>query len=184
MIDALCLEKFYSLPARCRPVSNNEAMILAGIVMENVTSKQFEVVCLASGVKCQPLNKISKSGDTLHDSHAEVIARRALMVYLYKQLDLVRLGENSILESYNGKYRVKLHVKFHMYISQAPCGDASIVQLASSVEGIKPYSVATEGILKGRLHFSELNRLRTKPGRADSPESSSMSCRFILCFEY
>lgn len=47
-----------------------------------------KVVVLASGTKTIDGENIHHEG-TVHDSHAEIIARRALMFYFYDQLDLM-----------------------------------------------------------------------------------------------
>jgi tRNA-specific adenosine deaminase 1 len=39
---------------------------------------RFRCISLGTGIKCLPKSKVSSDGKLLHDSHAEVIARRAL----------------------------------------------------------------------------------------------------------
>lgn len=46
------------------------------------------VVSLGTGTKCVGAGKRSGLGDVLNDSHAEVVARRALLAWLYSQLAL------------------------------------------------------------------------------------------------
>ena len=69
-------------------------------------------------------------GETIINSHAVVIARRSLMVFLYRQLLRLFEGRFSIFE-YNDKEdgkiaRLRPQYKIHLYMKSPPCGDASI----------------------------------------------------------
>lgn len=80
-------------------------------------------------------------GDALNDCHAEVLARRGLVSYLYDQLNTLNSNpSDSIFESPSGSKNLKLKfgVLFHLYISSAPCGDAQIITLASLLEDLHP----------------------------------------------
>ncbi len=46
----------------------------------------FEVVCVSSGTKCINGEKLSLEGCVINDCHAEIVARRCLVLYLYNQL--------------------------------------------------------------------------------------------------
>ncbi len=89
-----------------------------------------EVVAFGTGTKCINGEYISSSGLAVNDCHAEIIARRALIRFLYSQLELCGKGQasaSSVLESTpSGKYKLKAGVSFHLYISTAPCGDARV----------------------------------------------------------
>lgn len=64
----------------------------------------------------------------MNDCHAEVVARRCLCEYLYKQLELhiENKSTESILESTKKGFKLKEGIQFHLYINTAPCGDARI----------------------------------------------------------
>ncbi|XP_011496007.1 PREDICTED: double-stranded RNA-specific editase Adar isoform X2 [Ceratosolen solmsi marchali] len=100
--------------------------VLAGIVQTNGT--ETELICIATGTKCVSGEHLSVSGRALNDCHAEVIARRCLCEYLYKQLELyiVNQEQSSILEVARKGYKLKQGIQFHLYINTAPCGDARI----------------------------------------------------------
>lgn len=71
---------------------------------------------------------LSVSGGAVNDCHAEVVARRCLCEYLYKQLELHTedSGAESILEPAKKGFKLKQGIQFHLYINTAPCGDARI----------------------------------------------------------
>ncbi|XP_015434913.1 PREDICTED: double-stranded RNA-specific editase Adar isoform X2 [Dufourea novaeangliae] len=100
--------------------------VLAGIVQ--TTGSDAELICVTTGTKCVSGEHLSVSGGALNDCHAEVVARRCLCEYLYKQLELIaedRAAE-SILEPTKNGFKLKQGIRFHLYINTAPCGDARI----------------------------------------------------------
>lgn len=71
---------------------------------------------------------MSVSGRALNDCHAEVIARRCLCEYLFKQLEYHTENREaeSVLEPARKGFKLKPGIQFHLYINTAPCGDARI----------------------------------------------------------
>ncbi|XP_043488604.1 double-stranded RNA-specific editase Adar-like [Polistes fuscatus] len=100
--------------------------VLAGIVQTN--GSDAKLICVSAGTKCISGDHLSISGRALNDCHAEVIARRCLCEYLYKQLELHTKNRSaeSVLERIKKGFRLKQGVQFHLYINTAPCGDATI----------------------------------------------------------
>ncbi|XP_022100943.1 tRNA-specific adenosine deaminase 1-like isoform X2 [Acanthaster planci] len=89
----------------------------------------LKVVAMATGTKCIGRSKMSKEGDIINDSHAEVLARRAFLRYLYEQLQAARSGNQESIFTSPDQDRLcslKNSIKFHFFTSQTPCGDASI----------------------------------------------------------
>ncbi|XP_034940880.1 tRNA-specific adenosine deaminase 1 [Chelonus insularis] len=131
-IAKLCFDKYLSLKKTGKP-QVNEWTVLAGIVLKK-DKDDLLVVSLATGTKCLGANDLMntdlyKLGSRLSDSHAEVLARRALIRYLYDQIDQLLssassdvfvLNENKIIEFKN-------NISFHFFCSQSPCGDCSII---------------------------------------------------------
>ena len=73
--------------------------VLAGIVMTRGAggrvledgAAQAAVVCIATGSKCISGGNLCMRGRTLNDCHAEVLARRCLVRFLYDQVLLILL---------------------------------------------------------------------------------------------
>jgi double stranded RNA-specific editase B len=100
-------------------------------------------------------------GETLNDCHAEVLARRGLVSYLYDQLNIFNSNpSDSIFESPSGSRNLKLKsdVLFHLYVSSAPCGDARIFtlneSLASPLEDLHPNRQG-RGALRTKIESGE-----------------------------
>ncbi|KAL4234357.1 tRNA-specific adenosine deaminase 1 [Mactra antiquata] len=127
-IAKLCLEKYELLPGSGKPQANKEWTLLAGVVLQFEKEDKFSVISLATGSKCIGPSKMSRTGEILNDSHAEILARRGMMRYLFSEVqNLYKNGSSEILEySTNNVCRLKNGVYFHMYTSNTPCGDASI----------------------------------------------------------
>ncbi|CAH2314114.1 adenosine deaminase domain-containing 2 [Pelobates cultripes] len=103
------------------------AFILEKEVM-NAKGEMYEVVALGTGATCFQRRQ-EYHGLILHDSHALVVARRALIRYLYKQLYLyhskpLMAQEKSIFCS-SGKsplLTLKPRMFLHLYLSNSSEG--------------------------------------------------------------
>lgn len=80
----------------------------------------------------------------------------------------------------NNKFSLRPGIKLALYISDPPCGDASMSNIAT---GDMPWKDPNDGILRGRANFNTVGVVRTKPGRADSKPSYSKSCSDKLCLK-
>lgn len=115
--------------------------VLAGVVMTSgATADEATVICVTTGSKCINGGQLSMEGHAVNDCHAEILARRSLVSYLYDQLALYTSDPAaSIFEPWvaacPGPFRLKLksNILFHLYVSSAPCGDARIFTLNESV---------------------------------------------------
>lgn len=163
-----------------------EWTVVAGVVAFFEDDQLYRVLCVTSGVKALPDHLIAKSnGRVLHDCHAEILALRAFNRVV---VDECMKGESEILqhcaddEEY--QWKLKPGVKFSLYISEPPCGDASLELLADESE--EQWSKVTQldgGVLRGRDCFGDVGKVRTKPGRRDSPLTLSKSCSDKLCLK-
>lgn len=121
-IAKLCLDKFNSLPKAGKP-KENEWTILSCIILED--SEKFEVVALGTGTKCIGHDKMSKDGDILNDSHAEIICRRAFLRFVYESM-LSQDSDTFLFDTETQIFTVKPSIKFHFFTTHVPCGDAAI----------------------------------------------------------
>ena len=102
--------------------------VIAAFVMENTETAAMKVVSVGSGTQCITGNQMSTEGLVVNDSHAEVVARRSLMRFFYKQLLAKLSGQENTIFTDNDKSepaKVRDTLKFHLYISTAPCGDGA-----------------------------------------------------------
>uniref|UniRef100_A0A8C3ATP8 Adenosine deaminase RNA specific B2 (inactive) n=1 Tax=Cyclopterus lumpus TaxID=8103 RepID=A0A8C3ATP8_CYCLU len=128
----LVREKYRSLVGGCSPAHARHKS-LAGIVMtRGLDLRHAQVVALSTGTKCINGEYLSDQGQVVNDCHAEVTARRALLRFLYSQLELFLSKrpedwEESIFVRHKEcGYRLRDNVHFHMYISTSPCGDGRL----------------------------------------------------------
>ncbi|XP_053665653.1 tRNA-specific adenosine deaminase 1 [Anopheles marshallii] len=129
-----CLAKFESLPKTGKPNETFEWTILSAIVLvrskASTDTDEIRVVALGTGTKCLAGDELSSRGDRVNDSHAEVLARRAFLRYLYEQIENSLEDETkSIFERKSpesGKFTLKNGYSFHFFTTHSPCGDASI----------------------------------------------------------
>lgn len=79
-------------------------------------------------------------------------------------------------------FKLKENVSFHLFTTEAPCGDASMELLMDSMPPGTTEPWETDDLerlgpsLQGRGHFSMLGYVRRKPARADADPSNSKSC--------
>jgi hypothetical protein len=188
-----------------KPKDDSEWTVYAAIVAERATD--FWVVSCATGTKCTALRS---EGCILHDTHAEVLARRGVVRVLWLELGQQQKNETNddecslLEESDNGNFQLRSDIQLHLYISDSPCGDASIYQVdttgtcgtneemlytgakvvVSKETGIDAIACGgdhqlLDGAAVAREDTQVLGKLRTKSGRSNLPahlRSSSMSC--------
>ncbi|RLN91647.1 hypothetical protein BBJ28_00006469 [Nothophytophthora sp. Chile5] len=130
-----------------------EWTVLAGIVLRMspfVSSASddgavgtFRVLAAATGNKCLGRRDLNTDGLVVNDCHAEILARRAFLRYLYAEAlawHRAKASEaepttQSIFERHPMTQRLVLRPQhsLHLYVSEAPCGDAAIYELRDEV---------------------------------------------------
>ena len=118
LYDQLCKNVLYA---------QSSTDVVAGIIVQDGASGSAQIVAMGSGSKCISSHCLSDNGSAVQDCHAEVLARRAFMRYLYSQVEKTLSHDTaSILERVeSSKIRLKSTVCIHLYISTPPCGDAT-----------------------------------------------------------
>lgn len=130
---------FAATPAAQRKVpKGREWTVLAAFVVLTRGSSEGRVVAAATGNKCVGRRELDVDGLVVNDCHAEVLARRALLRYLYADAIAFHQGGDrsaSLFEWREGTQRLALRAEhsLHLYISEAPCGDAAIYALRDDV---------------------------------------------------
>ena len=102
--------------------------VIAAFIMEDDQNKSMQVVSIGSGTQCVKGHNVSSEGLVVNDSHAEVVARRSLMRFFYREM-LAKLANTSTIfvdSDTVGLVQVQDAIKFHLYISTAPCGDGGL----------------------------------------------------------
>ncbi|KAF5286224.1 hypothetical protein FQR65_LT02236 [Abscondita terminalis] len=176
-VERLIWEKFSSLMKN--DPFHATRKVLSGIVMTRGPDlSNSEIIGVATGTKHVLRNHRSMNGVSLNDLHAETLARRCLMFYLYDQLQSLLENFNkkndSILEycKSRGIFKLKQHIGFHLYVSASPCGDARMFSPGDDSEGI---DLQPHMSLRGQL------RTKTKFGDDTTPvKSKAMQTRNSL----
>ncbi|KAI3444571.1 hypothetical protein Pfo_001236 [Paulownia fortunei] len=202
-VSAAVMSIYNSLPKKGKP-QGREVTVLAAFLLSN-PSQELQVVALGTGTKCIGHTRRSSSGDVVNDSHAEVIARRSLLRYFYTEIDCIT--KKYIKHSHNngsvvsqsddmtnsifhlssdklgkGKFKLAPGWQLHLYISQLPCGEASVnSQLFTSLSSSSPEKWNTECVPSGYSAqqngacYQVNGTVQRKPGRGDTTLSVSCS---------
>jgi len=117
--------------------------VLAAFIIQGPGNEDLEVVALGVGTKV-----CSSQGDAtrVRDMHAEALARRGLLCWLYDQLEQ---GGGRFFEPVEGsRFGLSPSFSLHLYTSSAPCGNACVkawarCKKAAFLELTDPFSCPT-----------------------------------------
>ena len=86
-VAAAVLRRYASLPKNGKPQAG-EYTLLAGFALtdDRDPSAPPRVVALGTGTKCLPAHSRCARGEALADTHAEIVARRALVRFFHREL--------------------------------------------------------------------------------------------------
>ncbi|CAD7703765.1 unnamed protein product [Ostreobium quekettii] len=149
--------RFRRLPKTGKPQAH-EATILAGICVTtgpwgpgSGIGRRPLAVALGTGTKCLAASR--RCAEAVGDAHAEVVARRAFLCWVLDEMeraspratDGAEGGDGPpgrgtetgafLYDASTGKFDLREGVRFHMFVSQPPCGDASIFALDPTTGG-------------------------------------------------
>ncbi|KAI0489292.1 hypothetical protein KFK09_029134 [Dendrobium nobile] len=185
---------YRSLPKKGKP-QGREITVLSAFLLSS-PSNALEVVALGTGTKCIGKSLLSPNGDVVNDSHAEIVARRALLRFFYSEI--ARLGNNGCDDGKGGarnlnasdivfrldtqgfsncKYEMIPGWHIHLYITQLPCGTLDTASLSRGAKENSLVEVKSFRQSEEELRFPILNSsvtVQKKPGRGDA--TFSMSC--------
>ena len=177
-------DAYRKLKRHGKPCSKREWTVLATICRVDVSTSSIEVVAMATGTKAIGASKLREDGCILRDTHAEILARRAFRRYLLDRLEIFFKNGKEKDTTFRGTDSSGLaicreDVRYVMYVSQAPCGDACITSCSSSKSwnlqtGARPMKdQKLDGVSQ------QVGILRTKPGRGDRTRSISCSDKLL-----
>ena len=181
----------------------HEWTVLASILAEK--EGKLEVIALATGTKCVGEAQMSEKGLVVNDCHAEVLCRRAFLLFLMREMAQFRsTGKSAYLEETedSDKLQMKASIRLHLYVSQTPCGFASeYAKKDGKREAVERFAVKQRKSKRVHLEAGDLSedhadeaedmhlsgakfvddnvRLSTKPGRGEP--SRSYSCSDKIC---
>ena len=198
LIAALSLHKFLQIAAS---ISEKFAgrKVVACMIMKNSPEDSGRVVAVGTGNRCVTGERLSMEGKVVNDSHAEIVARRSLMRFFYKQLNSHYDGNDSIFVPKEGstKLDVREGVSFHLYISTAPCGDGALFtpreepnsDLSEYSKEHNPiFTTKQQGILRtkiedgeGTIPIDSSDGIQTWDGLLRGKRLRTMSCSDKIC---
>ena len=126
-VESLITE-VHNIYSKCKykPSNDRQFTILASFILYSpeIGSK---VIALATGSKCLPESQLPPLGNALHDSHAEILARRGAIRWFYEELyrcisSKEQMGSTWIERRTNERWHLKPNIHLVLYISGIPCG--------------------------------------------------------------
>lgn len=192
-VVSCALQHYNFLPGHGKPRAGQEWTVYAALVVSSsIPNTPPYVICSATGSKCTTRGP---EGWCLNDLHAEVLVKRGFQRVLWKEIqsgDLTLLYNLTPDKHFSDgqNYALKPHIQLHLFISDPPCGDASIYELQNgdlNFTGAKLIVTGPSNTLSCcdntttviREKSQQLGQLRIKSGRSNLPShlrSTSLSC--------
>ena len=194
LIVEKCYEKYRTLPKKGKP-KDTEWTVLSCLALVKAGEGEVSLVSLATGTKCLDglTRRNSLAGTLLHDSHAEILARRGFLLWLLHQIELAQSDKSPYIQQAGdggGGFVLSAEYRVVMVSTSTPCGDASIFlketaepsmkkpRLDLSRTGAKPVVAGCDPLEPG-LGYHTTGHLRTKPGRGQRTLSLSCSDKIL-----
>lgn len=93
--------------------------IMASVYLSEPSSGRTQVISMGTGSKCLPTNRFSTNGDTVHDFHAEIVARRGAVRWLL--LEMTKGHNSEWLEQEGEAWILRNGFSMGMFVSELPC---------------------------------------------------------------
>lgn len=109
-----------------KPPPQQFTVLAAFVLQDPANADALKVVSLGTGSKCLPGARLQHGGDALHDSHAEVLARRGAVRWLLEEVERTCSGgeESRWIEEIpyeSRRFRLRPGVRVWLYVSTLPC---------------------------------------------------------------
>lgn len=197
-VGQTCMDHLLTFPRGCLPDIAKEWTVYTAIC-EEIPGQDISVVAAGTGTKCFSRSQLSPTGGLLHDSHAEIIAIRSFKRYLMIELEAIMRGTKSRLfeGSLEDGYRLKPDIKYHLFTTHPPCGDATIFPVevehtAGEPPPSKKVKIVGDSTFTGAKLIDQSDQfndvlaqdegaVRTKPGRGERTLSMSCSDKLAKC---
>lgn len=105
---------------------HSQYTVLASFFLSHSQTHKVKVLSVATGTKCLPASKLSERGEVVHDSHAEVLARRSALRWFFDEIARCCVDSLShsewILQNAEGRFALRDDVRLNLYVSSLPCG--------------------------------------------------------------
>jgi tRNA-specific adenosine deaminase 1 len=156
-VVSLTLTQYSLLPFVPQP---GKYTVLASFALHNPATQQSgrgttttHLLSLGTGVKCLPASRLPPLGDALHDSHAEVIARRGAIRWFLEEVqrDVQAPGSSEWIcaRKQDGLYTLRNDVQLWMYASTVPCASPPTFNFPSLLKKKKNYYFIFFGSIGG-----------------------------------
>ncbi|KAM8966625.1 double-stranded RNA-specific editase B2 isoform 2-T2 [Pelodytes ibericus] len=163
-IYQLVIQKFQELNDNVSAVCTRHKSLAAMVMTRGLDLRQAQVIALSSGTKCINGEYLNDQGLVVNDCHAEIVVRRALVHYLYTQLELHLSKQRTdwersiFIRLKEGGYRLKENIMFHLYMSTSPCGDARLnspYEITADLNRCKHIARKFQGHLRTKIESGE-----------------------------
>lgn len=130
--NVVCILKTYSRLSYQPPPG--QYTVVASFYLLSVSTLP-KIISIATGTKCLPTSRYPLKGEALHDSHAEILARRGairwfLLEILRSSYECSGAYESPWIErGLDRRYKLKEGVHICLYISTPPCKTAITIMI-------------------------------------------------------
>lgn len=146
--------EIYSSLSFAPPLS--QYTVLASFFLLHHRTRKVKVLSVATGTKCLPTNKLSQRGEAIHDSHAEVLARRSALRWFFDEIARCCTDSSSysewILQNAEGRFALRDGVRLNLYVSTLPCESLPPPVIKSGLRALCRWRLldAISGVHSGR----------------------------------